>query len=406
MRYIARELENKVKTLSQEYSCIILTGARQTGKTTLLKKLADGKRNYITLDDLQNRELAQNDPAMFLQLFPRPLLIDEVQYAPQLFSYIKIEIDKGAAPGSFWLTGSQAFRMMTLAQESLAGRVAVLHLPTLSAHEIYGSGNNLPFAIELNALKQRALNGTQTDVNGIFERIWKGSMPGLVSGKFTDRNVFYSSYVQTYIERDVADILKLNDKFLFQTFLRASACRVGQQLNMHSIATDTGVSLDTAKRWLAVLEQSDIIFTLRPYSNNLLKRTIKTPKLYFYDTGLVAWLTKHNSPEILQNGAINGAILENYAIAEIMKSYMNNAQMPLLWYYRDKDGKEIDLLIETDGKLQPVEIKKSVNLGSELLSAFNILDKSGKRDKGAVVCLRETLSAYNVDNFIVPVWEI
>lgn len=406
MRYIARDLEEKVKAVSREYSCIMLTGARQTGKTTLLKKIAGKNRNYVTLDDLEERRLAQNDPALFLQIHSTPLLIDEAQYAPQLFPYIKIEIDKGAAPGSFWLTGSQAFSMMTLAQESLAGRVALLHLPTLSAHEIYGSGSNLPFIVDLDSLKQRVATGTQTDTKGIFERIWRGSMPGLVSGKFTDREIFYSSYVQTYIERDVADLLKLSDKFLFADFLRSAACRTGQMLNIHALAMDAGVSQDTAKRWLTVLEQSGILFLLRPYSNNLLKRTLKTPKLYFFDTGLVAWLTKHNSPDILQNGAINGAILENYAVAEIMKSYMNNAQSPLLWYYRDKDGKEIDLLIETDGKLQPIEIKKSANPGRELLSAFNILDSTGKRGKGAVVCLRETLTAYDSDNFIVPVWQI
>jgi len=406
MRYIDRELEEKVKAVSREYSCIMLTGARQTGKTTLLKKIAEKDRNYVTLDDLEERHLAQTDPALFLQLHSIPLLIDEAQYAPQLFPYIKIEIDKGIPPGSFWLTGSQAFAMMTLAQESLAGRVALLHLPTFSAHEIYGSGNNPPFAVYLENLKQRAANGTPTDAKGIFERIWRGSMPGLVSGKFTDREIFYSSYVQTYIERDVADLLKLSDKFLFADFLRSAACRAGQMLNVHALAMDAGVSQDTAKRWLAVLEQSGIIFLLRPYSNNLLKRTLKTPKLYFCDTGLVAWLTKHSSPDILQNGAINGAILENYVVAEIMKSYTNNAQTPLLWYYRDKDGKEIDLLIESDGELQPVEIKKSATPGRELLSAFNILDSTGKRGKGAVVCLRETLSAYDANNFIVPVWEI
>lgn len=406
MRYIARELENKIKNVSEEYSCLMLTGARQTGKTTLLKKIAEKNRNYVTLDDLEERALAQSDPALFLQIHSMPLLIDEVQYAPQLFSYIKIEIDRGAPAGSFWLTGSQTFSMMSLARESLAGRVAVLHLPTLSAHEIYGTGSNPPFAIDLDGLKQRAQNGAAADANGIYQRIWLGSMPGLVSGKFTDREIFYSSYLQTYVERDIADLLKPSDKFLFADFLRSVACRTGQMINIHALAMDAGVSQDTAKRWLAVLEQSDILFLLRPYSNNLLKRTLKTPKLYFYDTGFVAWLTKHSSPDILQNGAINGAILENYAVAEITKSYMNNATTPLLWYYRDKDGKEIDLLIETDGELQPVEVKKSANPGKELLSAFNILDNCGKRGKGAIVCLREMLSAFDKDNFIVPVWEI
>lgn len=298
-------------------------------------------RNYVTLDDLEERRLAQNDPALFLELHELPILIDEVQYAPELFSYIKIAIDNGAAPGSFWLTGSQAFKMMELAQESLAGRVAILHMSSLSQHEIYGSGENIPFTIELASLKARKLTGTPANMEELYMRIWNGSMPGLISGKFTDRNVFYSSYLQTYIERDVSESVALTDKLQFQDFIRAAACRAGQMLNVHTIAQDVGISDDTAKRWLQVLEKSDIIFYLRPYSNNLLKRTIKTPKLYFFDTGLVAYLTKYTSPEILQNGAINGSILENYVVSELMKSYHNAAQDCLLWYYRDKDNQEI-----------------------------------------------------------------
>ena len=240
-----------------------------------------------------------------------------------------------------------------------------------------------------------------------IQRIWNGSLPGYVSGKFTDRNVFYSSYLQTYIERDVSELVALTDKLLFQDFIRAAACRAGQMLNIHDIAQDVGVSDDTAKRWLQVLEKSDIIFYLRPYSNNLLKRTVKTPKLYFFDTGLVAYLTRYSSPEILQNGAINGAILENYVVSEILKSYQNNAQDCLLWYYRDKSSNEIDMVIESDGQLHPLEIKRSVNPGSELVGAFSILDKgSVPRGTGAVLCMRPELSAINSQNFIVPIWMI
>jgi len=310
-------------------------------------------------------------------------------------------------PGSFWLTGSQAFKMMELAQESLAGRVALLHMPSLSQHEIYGRGENVPFSIDLAALKARKNSGKSADLTEIYERIWKGSMPGYVSGKFTDRNVFYSSYLQTYIDRDVSELLARVDKLQFQDFIRAAACRAGQMLNVHDIAQDVGVSDETAKRWLNVLEKSDIIFYLRPYSNNLLKRSIKTPKMYFFDTGLVAYLTRYSSPEILQNGAINGAILENYVVSEIIKSYHNAAQDCLLWYYRDKDNNEIDMVIETDGELHPLEIKRSVNPSSELLRAFSVLDKgSVPRGKGAILCMRPELSAVNADNYIVPIWMI
>lgn len=281
MNYIKRDIEDKIIALSQEYACILLTGPRQVGKTTVLKRLMSPDRQYVTLDDLDERRLAKTDPALFLQMHDLPIFIDEVQYAPELFSYIKIAIDNGADPGSFWLAGSQTFRMMELAQESLAGRTAILHMPTLSQHEIHGSGENVPFQVDLTTLRERRRTGSPVNMDGIYERVWKGSLPGYVSGKFTDRNVFYSSYLQTYIDRDVSELISRIDKLQFQDFIRAAACRAGQMPNIHDIAQDVGVSDDTAKRWLQVLEKSDAIFYLRPYSNNLLKRTVKTPKMYF-----------------------------------------------------------------------------------------------------------------------------
>ncbi len=407
MKYIKRDLEEKILSLSKEYACIMITGPRQVGKTTVMRHLDNDSREYVTLDDLEERALAKRDPALFLQMHSVPILIDEVQYAPELFSYIKIAIDNGTAPGSFWLTGSQAFRLMELAQESLAGRAALLHMPSLSQHEVYGQGANMPFTLDLEKLKTRKELGTKTDMNGIYERIWRGSLPGLVSGKFTDRDVFYASYIKTYIERDVSELLERVDKLLFQDFVRAAACRAGQMLNVHDIALDVGVSDDTAKRWLLILEKSDVIFYLRPYSNNLLKRTVKTPKMYFFDTGLVAYLTKYSSSEILSNGAINGAILENYVVSEIIKSYHNDAKECYLWYYRDKNSCEIDLIIESDGQVHPLEIKRSVNPGTELVGVFSLLDKgSVPRGNGALICMRPELSAIDAANFIVPVWMI
>lgn len=296
---------------------------------------------------------------------------------------------------------------MELAQESLAGRVAILHMPSLSQHELYGSGDNEEFLLDLSKLKVRNNKGTMVNVSGMYERIWQGSLPGYRSGKFKDREVFYSSYVQTYIDRDVSETISGVDKLLFHDFIRAAACRVGQVLNVHDIACDVGVSDDTAKRWLQVLEKSDVIFYLRPYSNNLLKRTVKTPKLYFFDTGLVAYLARYSTPEILEAGAMNGAILENYVVSEIRKTYQNNARECLLWYYRDKDSKEIDMVIEQDGVLHPIEIKKSINPESKMITSFAVLDKgSVPRGKGAIVCMRPELSAVNSDNYIVPIWMI
>ena len=407
MSYLKRDLEDKIVELSHEYACLLITGPRQVGKTTTLRHLSEDGREYVSLDDLEERRLAKTDPALFLQMHSLPVLIDEVQYAPELFSYIKLVIDNGAEPGSFWLTGSQVFRLMQLAQETLAGRVALLRMSSLSQHEIYGSGANTVFTVDLDKLKARKAVGLQTDINGIYERIWKGSMPGLVSGKFSDWNVFYSSYIQTYIERDVSEMIDRVDKLLFHDFIRAAACRAGQMLNVHDIATDIGVSDDTAKRWLSVLEQSNIIFYLRTYSNNLLKRTIKTPKMYFFDTGLVAYLARYTNAEILANGAMNRAILENYVVAEISKSYLNDAKECLLWYYRDKENNEIDMIIESDGQLHPLEIKRSVNPGTEITRAFKILDKGTlPRGVGAILCLRTELSAINAESYIVPIWMI
>ena len=408
MRFFERDLKLKVIELNKEYSCILLTGARQVGKSTLFESVMneiEESREVVTLDDFEERALAKNDPAMFLQMHSTPLMIDEVQYAPELFSYIKMAIDKGAAPGSFWLTGSQTFTLMELAQESLAGRVAILRLSSLSQHEAYGRGANQPFTLDLDSLKARKMTHNPASLSEIYERIWKGSMPALLSGKYSDRDVYYSSYLQTYIDRDVSGIIKGVDRLLFQDFIRAAACRIGEVLNIHAIADDIGVSDDTAKRWIQVLEKSDIITLLRPYSNNALHRTIKTPKMYFYDTGLVAYLTKYSTPEILANGALAGHIIENFAVTEIIKSYTNAAKAPLFWYYRDKDNKEVDMIIESDGKLHPLEIKRSINPGTELIRAFNVLERSTvPKGVGAIICMRPELSAINSENLIVPVW--
>ena len=405
MKYISRNLETVVSQLTKEYPVVLLTGPRQVGKTTMLKKLMENtNRGYVSLDDLNARNLAKSDPELFLQLHKPPILIDEVQYAPELFTYIKIHVDKNQNPGDFWLTGSQVFKLMRGVQESLAGRVAVLSMTTLSQAEI-SNRDMTPFVVDLGALSKR--ERITADTHGIFDRIFKGSMPAIVSGANANSQIFYSSYLRTYIERDVKELAESIDSLKFLRFMTAVAARCGQMLNVAEVARDADINQQQAKAWLNVLETLGIIFYLHPYSNNLLKRLVKTPKLYFYDTGLVCYLTKWSSTETLESGAMNGAILENYVVSEIAKTYLNCGQEPFMYYYRDKDAKEIDIVLEHDGVLNPIEIKKTSNPGTELTKVFSLLDKASvPRDKGAIICMKPSLGAIDRDNYIVPVWMI
>lgn len=407
MRYIARNLEKVVLEVTKEYPVVLVTGPRQVGKTTMLQKLMEGTdRNYVSLDDLNERNLAKTDPEMFLQLHKPPILIDEVQYAPELFVYIKIHVDKYHNAGDFWLTGSQVFKLMSGIQESLAGRVAVLSLTSLSQAEICG-GEMQPFTLDIEKLSARRKERTAADTGVIFDWIFRGSMPAIVSEKNSNSQIFYSSYLTTYIERDVREVSDAIDSLKFLHFITAVAARCGQILNIAEIARDADINQKQAKNWLGVLETLGLIFYLHPYSNNMLKRLVKTPKLYFYDTGLVCYLTKWSSAETLQSGAMNGVILENYVVAEIRKTYLNCGKDPYMYYYRDKDAREIDIILEHDGVLNPIEIKKSANPGSELIKVFKLLDKSSaKRSKGAVVCMKPELSAIDRENYIIPVWMI
>lgn len=407
MKYITRNLENVVNQVTREYPVVLVTGPRQVGKTTMLRKLMEGTdRKYVTLDDLNERNMAKTDPELFLQLHKPPILVDEVQYAPELFTYIKIHVDKYHAPGAFWLTGSQVFKMMRGVQESLAGRVAVLSLTSLSQAEICG-GAAIPFTVDMEALEARKEGREEADAGEIYERIYRGSMPAIVNGSNSSSQIFYSSYLSTYIERDIRELSEAVDSLKFLRFITAVAARCGQMLNVAEIARDADINQQQAKGWLGILETLGVIFYLHPYSNNLLKRLVKTPKLYFYDTGLVCYLTKWSSAETLESGAMNGAILENYVTAEIRKTYLNCGMEPYLYYYRDKDAKEIDIILEHDGVLNPIEIKKTSKPGTELTKVFGLLDRaSTPRSKGAVICMKPELSAIDRENYIIPVWLI
>lgn len=398
-------MEEIVVDLSGQYPAILITGPRQVGKTTMLQKLMENSdRTYVSLDDLNIRTLAKTDPAMFFQIYKTPIFIDEVQYAPELFTYIKIMIDKSKKPGDFWLTGSQIFKLMKGVQESLAGRVAVLNLFSLSQNEIYNSCHNVPFTTDFKVLSDRQKVIKSADTPEIYKRIFKGGMPAIISGKYKDGNIFYMSYLSTYLERDVKDLSGTINSLNFLKFITAVACRTSQIVNYADIARDADINQITAKNWLTILETLGIIFYLHPYSNNTLKRTIKTPKLYFYDTGLCSYLTKWSNSETLESGAMNGAILENYVVSEIFKSYHNSAKTPFIYYYRDKDMKEIDLIIEADGKLSPIEIKKTATPASQLTNVFKTLDRANiKRGNGCVLCMKEELMAFDSKNYIIPI---
>lgn len=405
--YITRHMEKPVMELNEQYPVLLLTGPRQVGKTTMLEHLieVEGKgRKKVSLDDLTLRELAKTDPKMFFQLYQPPLLIDEVQYAPELFPYIKIMVDERHQPGDFWLTGSQLFKMMEGVQESLAGRVALLHLSPLSQSEIMKRPPEPPFSLELPLLSERQNGRQMLNTPEVFQRIHQGGMPALVTGTYSNASIFYSSYIDTYMERDVRRLSNDIDSLKFLRFLRSVAARTSQQVNHKGIADDAEIDQTTAKNWLHVLEALGIIFLLEPYSNNVLKRTVSTPKLYFYDSGIVCYLTRWSSPETAMEGAMSGALLENYTVAEIIKTYQNAGQEPFLYYYRDKDAREIDLILERDGKLFPIEIKKMASPPKKLTKVFDLIDKSPlQRGTGAILCMADQLGAFDQNNLIVPI---
>ena len=389
----ARTLAKAINDISKTFRILLVTGPRQVGKTTLLELCAEKGRNYVTLDDFEARQLAQNDPGLFIQTYKPPLIIDEVQYAPQLFSSLKITVDREKKNGMYWLTGSQKFHLMKGITESLAGRVAIIDLLGLSQAEIEERANtNTPFLPTTAWIERtREFIKKPLSLNKTYDRIWRGSFPHLYETKATDRNRFYQSYVQTYIQRDVKDILKISDENAFHRFLVAVAARTGQMLNVSDLAKDIGIDNKTAKSWLSILETSGLIYFLRPYYNNTTKRLVtKTPKVYFLDTGLCTYLTKWPDAASLEAGAMSGAILETYLFSEILKSYWHNGKEPHFYYYRDLDQNEIDLVIETGDTLYPVEFKKTGTPSLTASKNFHLLGKLGKKlGHGAVICFVE-----------------
>lgn len=405
MRYIKRHAEKAVRTAANDFPVAFVAGPRQVGKTTMLKHMAGPGVDYVTLDDPSELLAAREEPGLFFKRRRQPLIIDEVQYAPGLFSYVKMAADAGKGNGRIYLTGSQSFHMMKNISDSLAGRVGIINLPGISLREIKRSSLRAPFIPDAGYLSNFKGRPPETGYEELFKIIHRGSMPAMRDEK-KDWNLFYSSYVKTYIQRDVRDLTQVGDELAFIKFMSVAAARTGQMLNYSEMARDVGVSLPTAERWLSVLVASQIVYLLQPFYNNVTRRAIKTPKLYFMDTGLAAYLTKWTDPRVLEAGSMSGAFFETFIVSEILKSYYNaGISDPPLYYYRDKEMREIDLIVERNGRLHPVEIKKTANPRREDISNFYRLDgiPGVSRGEGALICMYDRVLPLDEDNNAVPV---
>lgn len=411
MEYIRRSIEDIVLKSEKTFKSILVTGARQTGKSTVLQKLFPEKK-YVPVDDPFIEEQAVEQPEMFMMLNPPPVIYDEVQRVPNLFRYIKIKCDESDERGLFCLSGSQPLELMEGVSESLSGRIGIIELSGLSMREIKGDSFNRSFVPTMEYVQERSKSVKPFD--NIWEVIHRGGYPELQNPE-VDWSVFYSSYIKTYLERDVRSLSAVQNLDDFRKFMIAVAARTGQMINYANIADEVGKDQSTIKRWLSVLEASGIIYLLEPFSSSVLKRAIKTPKVYFRDTGLAAYLTRWLTPETLANGAMSGAFFETFVISEILKSYSNRGidYRYCVSYYRGRDKKktsenEIDLIIEENGTLYPVEVKRSSKVTADQTSVFSVLDgiPDKKRGMGAVICMCPQPGVLRENILQLPVWYI
>lgn len=404
MQYVERALERKFLRMDAFFKAVLVTGARQVGKTTMLKHLAEGRdRTYVTLDNLMTRTLAQTDPVLFFQTFKPPILIDEVQKAPQLFEQIKIMCDESDETGLFWLTGSQQFSMMKNVRESLAGRIGILELFSLSRSEIEGTIFTDELDFSLPSLLARQTHVKKNNILDVFEHIWRGGMPQVLHADAEQRQEYYDSYIDTYLMRDIAEAGGITDTVRFRRFLLACAALVAEQINYKTLADAAGISQPTAKQWLQVLQGLGIVYLLQPYANNELKRLSKTPKLYFCDTGLCAHLSMWLTRNTLMNGAANGHYFENHVVIELLKHYAYAKTKANLSYYRDANAKEIDVFVEENNRIHPLEIKKSANPDRREVRKFGLLDKVQlERGHGGIVCMCEEVIPIDEMNCFIP----
>ena len=407
--YIKRHIESVVERISKRKAVLVLTGARQVGKSTMLKEIYKDI-NYITLNHPLVRESAKVNPSLFFDMHKPPVIVDEIQKVAELFDYIKDIVDEDAmkAKGQFYLTGSQSLKLMKNVSDSLAGRAGIIKMMGLSMRELDAISYRQPFSPTPERVQEREKEGSKLDYSGIVALIHKGSFPELheTESNLHDWADYHSSYFQTYIEKDVKDVLNIQDESAFIKFVKAAASLSGETLNLSTIAEICGKDVKTVKSWLSVLESSGLVYLLEPYHNNLNKRMIKAPKLYFLDTGLACWLLGWNTPQQLTSGAMWGHIFENFVFAEILKSYYNDGIVkPHLYYYRDTDKNEIDLVIADGDNLHPIEIKTTSDPKKSMVSAFRLLEKIPQKKVGAggVICLAKERLPLADGVWILPV---
>ena len=404
MEYINRSLERKFTHMNEFFKAVLVTGARQVGKTTMLRHLsAKQNRTYVTLDNLMARSLAKTDPVLFFQTYKPPIIIDEVQYAPELFSQIKIICDENQETGLFWLTGSQQYDMMKNVRETLAGRIGIMILYSLSKNEKDGVvfDNDLDFSSP-HLQDRQAMTG-KNDIINIFEHIWRGGMPQVLNADSEQRQEYYDAYVNTYLMRDVAELGGVTDTIRFRKFLTACSALLSEQVNYKKLADTAEISQPTAKNWLRLLESMGIIYLLQPYANNALKRLTKTPKLYFCDTGIAAHLSMWPTWETLMNGAASGHYFENFVVIELLKNFSYSRNKVSMTYYRDSNAKEIDIFVEQNNLIHPLEIKKSANPNSREVKKFDVLEKTSvEQGCGGIICMCEEVIPIDPKNCFIP----
>ena len=421
--YIKRALEPLIRRYSEHFKAVVVTGPRQVGKTTMLRHLAQEdesrgiQRTYVTLDNIAVCQSARQDPELFLQRYRPPVLIDEIQKAPELLPCIKEAADAARENGSFWLTGSQPLHLMRAVSESLAGRAGIVEMLGLSNAELAGVPSE-PFDPSPDYFMRRVSLANRFDVEEAFARIMQGSLPGIRALPDNLRAGGYESYIDTYIMRDIRDLAQVNDEMKFRRFISVCAALTSKPVVYAELARSADIDEKTAKSWLSLLVSTYVVKIVQPYANNILKRLSKQPIMHFTDTGLAAYLAGWDNPRALELGAMNGQIFETYVFQEIYKSYVNAGRRPPIFFFRNNDKKEIDLLLEQNAVLYPIEVKKTARPSRADARNFPVLNPlegevpaqlaSFRREigTGSVICMASDTFPIDQRTWAYPVWGI